>query len=259
MDRRDLLTGNYTKNRLDLSKSIDSTYAYAKLVGTADKAMVHYSLEGTIFAYLPGGPIPFIGFQAILKGVWEKLEQDSFRYTLFESGFFHSLDSKNHIEIFQNPITKKENQLSYIKGGPYESIIKPNQLDWVVSGDDIWIQEPKTRKGYFGNSESGEQKKQTSFANVIFKGKLSELNDSTTIASSIMTYNYLSPWYPFFDMDDVDGNMYWQAVGNKIQSWSDVPETMKNFLNQQSDNYFESTNPWSETTSTLKNFRKNSK
>ena len=187
MDRRDLLTGNYSQNKLDLNDSRDSAYAYAKLIGSTNKAMVHYSLEGTIFAYMNDGAIPFIGFQAILKGVWEKLGQNSFRHTLFESGFFHSLDSKDYIETFQNPITNEKNQLSNIKGGPYETIIKPNQLDWVVSGDDVWIQEPKTRMGYFGVSEPNHKEKQTAVANIIFKVKMSDLNDASSIASSVMT------------------------------------------------------------------------
>ena len=119
MDRRDLLTGKYSQKKLDLNDSRDSAYAYAKLIGSTNQAMVHYSLEGTIFAYLNDGAIPFIGFQAILKGVWEKIDQDSFRQTLFESGYFHSLDSKDYIEIFQNPITNERNLLSNIVGGPY--------------------------------------------------------------------------------------------------------------------------------------------
>lgn len=129
----------------------------------------------------------------------------------------------------------------------------------MISGDDVWIQEPKTRVGYFGVSESNNREKQTAFANIIFRGKLSELNDASSIAPSMMTYNYISPWYPFFKMDDVEGKMYWQAVGNKIQSRSDVPDTMKEFLKAKQKNYFESTNPWSEPTSTLKHFRENNK
>jgi hypothetical protein len=259
MDRRDLLTGKYGQGKLDLKNSKDSLYAYAKLLGSANNAMVHYSLEGTIFAYLPNGAQKLIGFQAILKGVWEKIDQDSYSYKLFESGFFHHLDSKNYIETFDNPITNKKNQLSNIKGGPYKTVIKPRQLDWVVSGDDVWIQEPKTRMGYFGVSKSNNQDKETSFANTTFRGKISDLNDESSIAPSMMTYNYISPWYPFFEMDDVDGKMYWQAVGIKIQSWSDVPKSMKNFLKAKQKNYFESTNPWSEPTSTLKHYRENNK
>ena len=75
----------------------------------------------------------------------------------------------------------------------------------------------------------------------------------------MMTYNYVSPWYPFFEMDNVEGKMYWQAVGNKTQSWSDVPTSMQEFLTTTQNNYFESTNPWTERTSTLKHFRQSNK
>ena len=72
MDRRDLITGQFSRASLDLSDPIQSSYAYAKLVGSAGNAMVHYSLEGTIFALLPDGVQPFIRFQALLKGVWKR-------------------------------------------------------------------------------------------------------------------------------------------------------------------------------------------
>jgi len=259
MDRRDLLTANYNQGNLDLNDPRQSSYAYAKLVGSAEDVMVHYSLEGTIFALLPNGAKPFIGFQAMLKGVWKKHGQNSFQHISYETGFFHPLDSKEHIEIFENPITNQTNQLSEIRGGPYENIIKPTQHDWVVSGDDVWIQEPNPRIGYFGSADTNNKNKQTAFANTIFQGKLSQLNDESSIAPSMMTYNYVSPWYPFFQMDDIEGKMYWQAVGKKTQSWSDIPTSMQEFLSTTQNNYFESTNPWTERTSTLKHFRQSSK
>ena len=259
MDRRALLSGKFTEDTLNLSNSGHSLYAYAKLLGSTDNAMVHFSLEGTIFALLPNGAKPFIGFQAIQKGVWKKHGQNSFQLRLFETGFFHPLDSKDHIEVFENPITNQTNQLYEIKGGPYETIIKPTQHNWVVSGDDVWIQEPNSRTGYFGSAAANNKNKQTAFANTIFRGKLSQLNDESSIAPSMMTYNYVSPWYPFFEMDSVEGKMYWQAVGNKTQSWSDVPTSMQEYLTKNQNNYFESTNPWTERTSTLKHFRQSSK
>jgi len=259
MDRRDLLTANYNQGNLDLNDPRQSSYAYAKLVGSAEDAMVHYSLEGTIFALLPNGAKPFIGFQSMIKGVWKKHGQNSFQHISYETGFFHPLDSKEHIEIFENPITNQTNQLSEIRGGPYENIIKPTQHDWVVSGDDVWIQEPNSRIGYFGSAETNNKNKQTAFANTIFQGKLSQLDDESSIAPSMMTYNYVSPWYPFFEMDNVEGKMYWQAVGKKNQSWSDIPTSMQEYLTKNQNNYFESTNPWTERTSTLKHFRQSSK
>ena len=259
MDRRDLLTANYNQGNLDLNDPRQSSYAYAKLVGSAEDAMVHFSLEGTIFALLPNGAKSFIGFQAMLKGVWKKHGQNSFQHISYETGFFHPLDSKDHIEVFENPITNQTNHLSEIKGGPYETIIKPTEHNWVVSGDDVWIQEPNPRIGYFGSAETNNKNKQTAFANTIFQGKLSQLDDESSIAPSMMTYNYVSPWYPFFEMDNVEGKMYWQAVGKKTQSWSDIPTSMQEYLTKNQNNYFESTNPWTERTSTLKHFRQSSK
>ena len=56
-------------------------------------------------------------------------------------------------------------------------------------------------------------------------------------------------------MDEVPGKMYWQAVGTKVQSWSDVPDSMQEFLRQKKERFFQSKKPWSERTSTLKHYR----
>jgi len=255
MDRRDLLTGRFKGNDLDLGLPNDSLYAYAKLLGSSNTGMVHYCLEGTIFAYLPTGAIPLIGFQTILKHVWKSLDHQTCSYDSYESGFFHNLDTVEPINVFQNPVTKENNLLSEIRGGPYKKEMSADQINWEISGDDIWIQEPNTRKGNFGASESGNEKIEFAFANSIFRGKLSEVNDSSSIAPAVMTYNFVSPWYPFFQMENIEGKMYWQAVGTKIQSWSNVPESMKKFLVGKKDNFFQSEKPWRSRTSTLQYYR----
>lgn len=254
MDRRELLTGSFSEDGIDLKNTSDSMYAYAKLLGSTDAEMVHYCLEGTVFAYLPTGAVPLIGFQTILKHVWSEMDYQSCRYISYENGFFHELDSIVPLQEFQNPVTKKINLLSEIRGGPYNKKITPDQIYWVESGDDIWIQEPNARKGNFTASEE-ENKNEYAFANSIFRGKLSNLNDASSVSPSVMTYNFVSPWYPFFQMDEVPGKMYWQAVGTKVQSWSDVPDSMQEFLRQKKERFFQSKKPWSERTSTLKHYR----
>ena len=254
MDRRDLLTGGFKGNDLNLGSSSDSLYAYAKLLGSSDSGMVHYCLEGTIFAYLPSGAIPLIGFRSILKHVWKSLDKKTCKYDSYESGFFHGLNSAEPIKEFNNPVTNEINILSEIRGGPYHKEISSDQINWERSGDDVWIQEPNTRKGHFGISRDDE-KLEYAFANSIFRGKLSDLNDSSTTSPSVMTYNFVSPWYPFFQMDNIEGKMYWQAVGTKIQSWSNVPHSIQKFLDQKNDNFFGSAKPWKKRTSTLQFYR----
>ena len=51
MDRRALLSGKFTEDTLNLSNSEHSVYAYAKLLGSTDNAMVHFSLEEQFLRY----------------------------------------------------------------------------------------------------------------------------------------------------------------------------------------------------------------
>jgi len=71
-----------------------------------------------------------------------------------------------------------------------------------------------------------------------------------------MHNNYISPWYPFFKMDNIEGKMYWQAVGTKIDSFSEVPKKMKNFLLTKHQEFFDSEQPWAIATSTLAEYRR---
>ena len=255
MDRRDLLTGKFKGTDLNLSSPGDSLLAYAKLLGSSNAGMVHYCLEGTVFAYLPTGAIPLIGFRSILKHVWKPLGNKTCTYDSFESGFFHGLNSVEPVTEFSNPVTNEINILSEIRGGPYQKTISSDQIKWEISGDDVWIQEPNTRMGHFGISKDEDDRPEYAFANSIFRGKLSELNESPTSSPSVMTYNFVSPWYPFFQMDEIEGKMYWQAVGTKIQSWTNVPSSIQKFLNQKNDNFFDSKKPWKKRTSTLQFYR----
>ena len=262
MNRRSIIKGDFLDRKLNLSDPIESTKAYVKLLGILKGGMVHYSLEGKIYSMLPSGPKPFVGFQAILKGVWRPLQDNAYSYRLFEVGFFADLETGIPIKKFLNPITGVENDLITIKGGPYDFIIKPHIYSWIVSGDDVWIEESKSLTGYFGSTEKlNINNKETSseeiaFSNRIYRGKLSELNDGVATASCQMHYNYISPWYPFFSMDNIEGKMYWQAVGTKIDSFSEVPKKMKNFLLAEHQEFFDSEQPWSEATSTLAEYRR---
>ena len=262
MNRRSIIKGDFLDRKLDLSDPIESTKAYVKLLGIIEGGMVHYSLEGKIYSMLPSGPKPFVGFQAILKGVWRPLQDNAYSYRLFEVGLFADLETGAPIKKFLNPITGVENDLITIKGGPYDVVIKPHIYSWIISGDDVWIEESKSLNGYFGSSEKLDNNdkevggEEIAFSNRIYRGKLSELNDEIVKASCQMHYNYISPWYPFFSMDNIEGKMYWQAVGTKIDSFSEVPKKMKNFLLAEHQEFFDSEQPWSEATSTLAEYRR---
>ena len=263
MNRRSIINGDFLNSKLDISDPIESNEAYVKLLGILEGGMVHYSLEGKIYSILPNkGPKPFVGFQAILKGVWQPLPNNTYSYSLFEVGFFADLETGIPIKKFVNPITSAENNLIRIKGGPHVSVIKPHIYSWVVIGDDIWIEESKTLNGYFGSSEklnkndNAENAKEIAFFNRIYRGRLSELNNGAARAFCQMHYNYISPWYPFFNMENIEGKMYWQAVGTKIDSFSEVPEKMQNFLLTEHQEFFDSEQPWTKTTSTLAEYRR---
>ena len=58
-----------------------------------------------------------------------------------------------------------------------------------------------------------------------------------------------------FGINDDETKIYWQAVGNKIQSWNDLPQSMQEYLVSRQKDYFSSSNPWTKKTSTLSHYR----
>ena len=93
-------------HKIDLSDPVQNALAYAKLVGTSDRSMIHIYYKGTIFGMTPEeGVKPMIGHTGVLKGVWKPWINNSFYYTLYDVGYFMDLKTGLPAEEFENPFT----------------------------------------------------------------------------------------------------------------------------------------------------------
>ena len=239
-------------HKIDLSDPVQNALAYAKLVGTSDRSMIHIYYKGTIFGMTPDeGVKPMIGHTGVLKGVWKPWINNSFYYTLYDVGYFMDLKTGLPAEEFENPFTGEINRPVKIIGGPFDRVIKPEVRPFENRGDDLWLDEPAFLN--FVNKLDPKIWKKASTAEKLsflyvetYHGKLSDLaNPDITSAPMQITSTHNTSWYPFFLMGQRPGGHYWQAVGKKIQDLeSDVPIELINYVEKEQPGYFESEKPW---------------
>ena len=239
-------------HKIDLSDPVQNALAYAKLVGTSDRSMVHIYYKGTIFGMTPEeGVKPMIGHTGVLKGVWKPWINNSFYYTLYDVGYFMDLKTGLPAEEFENPFTGEINRPVKIIGGPFDDVFKPEVRKFNVRNNDIWINEDvyinvfnKLDPEIWPKASAG---KTLNFLYVeSYNGKVSDLADpeiSSAPMKLISTHN--TSWYPFFLMGQRPGGHYWQAIGKKVEDLeSDVPVELINYIEKENPGYFESEKPW---------------
>ena len=65
------------------------------------------------------------------------------------------------------------------------------------------------------------------------------LDDNTTFVNPGVAWVRIAQWLPFMEMNGREGFMYFNAQGGKLDSWDDLPQTLKD---QIAANYPDYTN-----------------
>lgn len=255
--------GLFTNQHIDLNDPVQNALAYAKLVGTADRSMVHIYYKGTIFGMTPDeGVKPMIGHTGVLKGVWKPWINNSYYYTLYDVGYFMDLETGLPVEEFENAFTGEINRPVKIVGGPFDRVIKPEVRPFKVRENEFWLDEPaylnfvnKLDPKIWKKASTGEK---LSFLYVeTYHGNLSDLmNEEMMSIPMTITSTHNTSWYPFFLMGKRPGGHYWQAVGKKVQDLeSDVPDHLIKYIEKESPGYFESEKPWKKRKGTFQAYK----
>jgi|TARA_B110000263_G_scaffold3671_1_gene3085 hypothetical protein len=254
---------NVIDRDINLSDPIQNALAYAKLIGTSARSMVHIYYHGTIFGMTPDeGVKPMIGLTGVLKGVWKPWVDNGFYYTLYDCGYFMDLKTGAPIEEFENPFTGEINRPVKIIGGPFDRVIKPDLRPFKTRGDDLWLEEPaylnfvnKLDPKIWKKASTGEK---LSFLYVeTYHGKVSDLaNPELDSIPMTITSTHNTSWYPFFLMGQRPGGHYWQSVGKKVENLEvDVPSVLIDYIENESPGYFESERPWKKRTGTFQAYK----
>lgn len=253
--------GEVDESPIDFSDDTENLRAYVKLAGTTDNATVHYWYTGTIYGYTPEEIHPMVGWTGLLKMVWRNLGNGSFHFRVFDLAYFTEPGKSSRSSEFINPFTKKINRPIDIVGGPFDVVLSPKQFPWIISGDEVWVNEPKNFS--FINKLHPDEWPLASSGEMLnmlyldgFQGKLSELQDRrTSSAPSTLSIAHINPWYPFFEMGQREGCNLWHGNGKKVMNTSDISPEVLAYVEEISPGFIDSSDPWPTRTDSYKEYK----
>jgi hypothetical protein len=126
----------------------------------------------------------------------------------------------------------------------------PFTPDWVVSGDEIWLDEDTggERENWLSPNEwplasSGARFRARSI--VSSKGLLSEIaNKRKTSGRCTIFWTGLFPWLPWMQMGQRPGYLLWRSIGRKIRHPNEASPRILDFIAAREPDYLTLEDPW---------------
>lgn len=249
-----------TPSLLDLkSLSEDEAFkAYIKTIGSLETSDVYIWFRGILWGAIPGQlPFRLCGFQGLARHRWTAESSTKFRQKSFDVGFFSDIETGQPIDSLMNPITQERVETFHFKYGGFEQTHdlaefaeKSAKLDWRAAGNHAVL----TETG-IGQVESKftpqDWPKETSGPINFYGGETSHVVSLKTLSDpnipSVkydMFWSQFAPWEPWLLMEGRPGFCQWRATGTKLDSHSDAPKEVLDFVTKHQPNYFDETDPW---------------
>jgi hypothetical protein len=241
-----------TTDSIDFGNPADNVRTFAKLAGSVNSEAVHYFYSGTIFGMTPVESQPLFRYSGVMKYVWRPTSDGSYRYRMYDSGYYADLDTGQLLEEFTNPYTQEVVRPLHPRAGPYDFIAKPELLDWRRSGDEIWTADSAglqlPNKLDPAEWPLGSTGKVLNFRYEFgFRGKVSDLQRGDVASAPCLQYfSEISPWYPFLRMGKRPGFNFWSLQGKKIDSLSDISSETLAYFEKHEPGFFDTDTPWDE-------------
>ncbi|MFW2404923.1 MAG: DUF1838 family protein [Gammaproteobacteria bacterium] len=226
---------------LDLNDKHDALTAMIKMRGSLVAEDVPYWYYGTIYGVLPGKtPVPLVDFEGSEIDYYERQPDGTYRAYAATASFFRDTQTKKLIDVFDNPITGRRNEVRpntisvdahYIySANGFRRSDDPRPLDddgsivdlleWRESGDDVWL---TMRRPYPPGLPMAEHQLQ--------RGSLTELHDpSTTKVHTTAAPTYISPWLGWMDMRETAGHTVWAGPAKKLDRVEEYPHELLNLM-----------------------------
>ena len=222
---------------LDLTDADDALTAMIKMRGSLLAEDVPHWYYGTIYAVLPGKtPLPLVDFEGSEIDYYERQPDGSYHAYAATASFFRDTWSGKLLEVFDNPITGKRNEVQpntisvdahyvYSVNGFKRSDdprpVDPDQkitrlLNWRESGEHIWL---TMRRAYPAGLPMGEHQ--------LVRGSLAELHDpSQPKVYTTAAPTFIAPWLGWMDMKDHPGHTVWAGPARKLDRVEDYPREL---------------------------------
>lgn len=263
--------GHVSSSKEDLFKT------YVRLMGSLETTTIYSWFSGHLWGIIPNeAPKPLVTLQGLAKSNWQK-EEDYITKESFDLGFFGDLETGEVLEEWKNPYTNELVQpFHFMYGGGSKTAyttegiksangIKPYKMNWMESGDHIWMDEygsfsfesplqpeewPKASPGkqmHFGSSTTYMATKTELF------------NPNNTSCDQTFFWTAVNSWEPWLHMGQREGYVMWRATGRKIFDINEIPDTMKSYVAKVQPNYFEDKTPWNGRRSTYTSYKEHRK
>jgi hypothetical protein len=232
------------KRTLDLEDPADALTAVIKMRGSLIAEDVPHWYYGTIYAVLPGKtPLPMVDFEGSEIDYYQRQQDGSYHAYGATVSFFRDTQTGKLLEVFENPITGKRNEVLpnsisinayyiYSTNGfkrsddprPIDSSLKINRLlQWKESGDNIWL---TMRRAYPDALPMGEHQ--------LVRGSLTELHDqSRAKVYTTAAPTFIAPWLPWMNMQKHPGHTVWAGPARKLDSVEDYPRELLDLMEKK--------------------------
>ena len=105
--------GGHSNRTLDLNKPQDALTAMVKMRASLEAVDSPHWYFGTIYAVLPGkAPIPMVDYEGSEIDYYERQPDGSYRAYGATVSFFRDTKTRKRLDVFDNPITGKRNEVT---------------------------------------------------------------------------------------------------------------------------------------------------
>ncbi|MGJ8563079.1 MAG: DUF1838 family protein [Alphaproteobacteria bacterium] len=256
---------------LDLSTPQQNLDAYVTLIGSRAAEMRYTHYQGVLYGVVANDiPKPLMRFEALGKVRWTPQADGSYLRKSHDLGFFGDYETRQPIDSFINPYTGLETQPLHYKNGRGETLYtvngprlpwsgaksnedaRPFKPDWVISGDEIWVDDEVSgeRESWLNPSDwpkasSGENIYIRS--TVTNKGFVSELSNPNIMAGRCTgIWTGFFPWLPWMLMGQKPGFLLWRSIARKIASPEEASDRILSFIDEREPDYLKLEDPWME-------------
>lgn len=228
-------------NILNLDETADALTALVKMRGSLLAEDVPHWYSGTIYAVLPGAtPVRLVDFEGSEIDYYERQPDGSYHAYGATVSFFRDTYNGKLIDVFENPITGKTNEVRpntisikahYIysqKGFKRSDDPRPlpadgritDLLKWETSGPHIWL---TMRRAYPAGLPMGEHQ--------LIRGSLVELqNWAVPKVYTTATPTFIAPWLGWMDMEGHPGHTVWAGPARKLDRVEDYPRELLDLM-----------------------------
>lgn len=246
--------------------------AYVKLLGNLKSSTVYTWFSGHLWGIAPDRtPVQLASIEGLAKHIWRVVGEQEFTQQGFDIGFFGDPISGEPIDELLNPFSGETvAPFHYRYGGGTRRYsekgiqsgdhVAPFSMQWVVSGDQVWMDETLT--GSRPNPIQLDEWPRESAGSTVRYGATTTyvtntrdlVDHSRSSAPSTLFWSSINSWEPWLRMADAPGYVMWRGTGRKLSDLREAPGRILDYIQRTEPDYLANEVPWQGTQSTWTDF-----